>query len=197
MFHTNPHSSVTSHRELATKQQIMEKYTAQEKEWIKNIESNASSLIMKTIKEIKQDGNIKMLPHLFNLIQPSTHESIRRNIVQLISEIKVQGAVPLIVRALESRDLGEDFTPLIAACWQSGLDFSKYLPVFIKIFVAGDYQTAIESFSVIEESIPLASADIQAECITLLDKLASQVTEDKYPFFRELMKVISSRHTLE
>jgi hypothetical protein len=172
----------------------MEKYTAQEKEWIKNLESNASSLIMQAIKEIKQDGNIKMLPYLFNLIQPSTHESIRSSIVQLMSEIKVQDAVPLIVHALENRDLGEDYTPLITACWQSGLDFSQHLPVFIKIFVAGDYQTAIESFSVIEESIPLAGPDMQDECIKLLDKLASQVPEANYPFFRELVKVISAPH---
>jgi hypothetical protein len=114
------------------------------------------------------------------------------NIVQLIGEIKVQDAASHIVYALENCDLGEDFTSLVAACWQSGLDFSQYLTAFIKIFVSGDYQTAVESFSVIEESISTAGSKMREECINLLDKIKDQVPEEKYLLFRELVKAVSA-----
>jgi hypothetical protein len=82
---------------------------------------------------------------------------------------------------------------MVAACWQSGLDFSMYLPAFIKIFVNGDYQAAIEAFSVIEESMENASDDMQKKCIKMLDDAADKVSQEKYLLFRELVKVVSAQ----
>jgi hypothetical protein len=99
--------------------------------------------------------------------------------------------VPVIVSCLEQAERGGDFPRLVAACWQSGLDFSNQIPAFIRIFVDGDYPTAVEAFSVIEESIMNADARIQKSCLQLLEKSARQVSEDKVPLYKELMKVVS------
>src|SRR4030066_2009074 len=165
----------------------MEKLTSQEKKWKSQLECNTPAVITTAIREIGHYGNIRMLPYMFKLMQPTTHEIIRKSIIMLISAIKVQEAASVIIDALEHTELGNDFTSLVAACWQSGLDFSKHIPVFIKIFVERDYQTAIEAFSVIEESIMNATPGMQKSCIKMLDKAASQVSEEKYPLFRELV----------
>jgi hypothetical protein len=170
----------------------MDKYTLKETEWIAQLKSENPADMLTAIREIRHHGNIKMLPYLFSLMLPSTHEIIRKSIVLLISEIKVQEAVPVIVGELEKGGLGNEIIALVAACWQSGLDFSQHLPAFIKIFARGDYQTAIEAFSVIEESIINASPDIQKECLKMLDSVAGEVSEEKYPLFRELVKVVSA-----
>jgi len=169
----------------------MEKLTAQEKTWISQLENKSPAVIMTAIREIGHHGNIRMLPYLFKLMKPSTHEIIRQGIIMLISEIKVQEAAPYVVAALEHAQLGNDFTPLVAACWQSSLDFSEHIPVFIRIFMDGDYQTSVEAFSVIEESIMNASPDMQKKCIKMLDGFSENVSKEKYPLFRELVKVVS------
>ena len=33
---------------------------------------------------------------------------------------------------------------LVSSCWQSGLDYSEYSMDFAKVFLKGDYVTAIE-----------------------------------------------------
>jgi hypothetical protein len=170
----------------------MDKLTVQEKELISQLESNNPATVMIAIKEIRHHGNIRMLPYLFRLIQPSTHKIIRESIFMLIGEIKTQDAVPIIVSMLEQADRSVDFFRLVAACWQSDLDFSGHIPVFIRIFVDGDYQTAVEAFSVIEESIINADQGIQRSCLQLLEKTSSQVSEEKYPLFRELIKIVSA-----
>jgi hypothetical protein len=170
----------------------MEKLTAQEKDWISQLESHNPAIIMIAIKEIRHHGNVRILPHLFSLMKPSTHEAIRESILMLIGEIKNQDAVPVIVSILKQADQGGDFPRLVAACWQSGLDFSGYIPVFIRIFVEGDYQEAVEAFSVIEESIMNADKRIQKSCLQLLEKYSPRVSEEKYPLYRELVKVVSS-----
>ena len=124
-------------------------------------------------------------------MKPSTHEAIRESILMLIGELKNQDAVPVIVSILEQADRDGDFTRLVAACWQSGLDFSSQIPVFIRIFLDGDYQTAVEAFSVIEESFMNADATIQKSCLQLLEKSSTKVSEDKYPLYKELMKLIT------
>jgi hypothetical protein len=170
----------------------MEKLTPQEKAWIGKLESKTPANILTAIREIRHYGNLRMLPYLFKLMQPSTHEIIRKSIIMLIGEIKVQDAASIIVNALEHTDMGEDFSPMVAACWQSGLDFSEHIPAFIKIFVDGNYQAAIEAFSVIEESMLNASDDMQKKCIKLVDDAADRVSQEKYPLFRELVKVVSA-----
>jgi hypothetical protein len=169
----------------------MDKLTAQEKSWISQLESNNPASVMIAIKEIRHHGNMRMLPYLFRLMKPSTHSAIRESILMLISEIKTQEAAPVITGLLEQAERKGDFTRLVAACWQSALDFSAHLPVFIRIFVEGDYQTSVEAFSVIEESIMNADSKMQKESIRLLEESAPRITKEKYPLYRELIKVVA------
>ena len=169
----------------------MSTLTTQEKGWVSQLESNNPAAVMIAIREIRQHGSIRILPYLFRLMKPSTHEAIRESILMLIGELKTREAVPVIVSNLEKTDRGGDFTRLVAACWQSGLDFSSQIPFFIRIFVDGDYQTAVEAFTVIEESIMNADNAIQKSCVQLLEKSEKQVSEDKYLLYKELMKVVS------
>jgi hypothetical protein len=131
----------------------MDKLNTIEKEWIKTLESNSPSMVIPVLRKIKNSGSVRILPFLFKLINSDTDDNIRNSVLQLISEIKTKDAVPYIVESIENHEYGEYLTPLIAACWQSGLDFSGFLPVFVKIFIVSDYVTAIEAFTVIEESM--------------------------------------------
>jgi HEAT repeat protein len=167
------------------------KLTVQEKEWIRLLESTSPVDVLTAIREIRNKGSITMLPYMFKLLHPSVNEIIRKSVLMVVSEIKVQAAAPIIVEALENMDSGEDFTSMVAACWQSGIDFSTYLPAFIKIFAEADYQTAVEAFSVIEESILNAGIDMKNKCLRLLDEMNERITVEKYPLYKELIKVVS------
>lgn len=60
-------------------------------------------------------------------------------------------------------------TMLISSCWQSGLDYSEYTRDLVEIFLVSEYETAIECFTVIEESIPLLSRAEKNEILKLVD----------------------------
>ncbi len=168
----------------------MEKYNPIEKKWINTIESSDPERIIATLDEIRNSGSIKILPVLFSLVHKKTDPGVRNEILQLLSEIKSQDAVPLIALSLDSNDFGDYLPAFVAACWQSGLDFSKYLRVFAGLFIQGDYKTALEAFTVIEESIPNASGNDIMDCIRFLRDAECMVTDEKLPLFRELRKVV-------
>jgi len=171
----------------------MEKQSSIEKEWIRSLESPDPGIALQAIYEIRNSGSVKMLPVLIGLIHKQTPAAIRAEILNLIAEIKSQDAVPLIASSLEKMDFGGDLPALVAACWQSGLDFSNHMPVFAKLFITGDYVTSLEAFTVLEEAFANAGDQARHECLKYLHQSEDLVSDDKLALFRELRKVIEER----
>jgi hypothetical protein len=168
----------------------MESFNCTEKGWIKSIRSENTKLILSTLHEIRNSGSVKMLPILFELINNKTDAVVRNEIIRLLSDLKNQDAVPLIVDSINKQDFGEYLPTVVAACWQSGLDFSDHLRSFANLFIHADFITSLEAFTVIEESISHASDSERIECIRYLRNSECMVTDEKLPLFRELRKVI-------
>jgi hypothetical protein len=170
----------------------MEKYNSIEKEWITSLESSDPALILLALHEIRNSGSVKIFPVLFNMVNKNTDPQIRIEILKLVSEIKSQEAVPIIAESLHNNDFGDYLPAFVAACWQSGLDFSKHLCVFAGLFIRADYISALEAYTVIEESIPNASETEINECIRFLKDSECMVIDEKLPLYRELRKVVES-----
>ena len=168
----------------------MEKESRIEKEWIRSLGSGNTQSILSTLLEIRNSGSVNILPHLFKLIHRDTPAEIRAEIFRLIGDIKLQEAVPYIVTSLEEMDYGEYLPAFVAACWQSGLDFSNHLGLFARLFVHADYITSLEAFTLIEESMAHASDRVRLECIKYIRDSEYLVPDEKLPLFRELRKVI-------
>lgn len=168
----------------------METYNSLEKGWIASFESADAGRIIKTLYEVRISGSIKMLPIILKMLNRHTAPEVKNEIIRLVSELKSPEAVPVIARSLEENDFGNEQDALVAACWQSGLDFSSHLKIFTGWFIRGDYKTALEAFTVIEESVGNASDDEINACIRYLREAELMVSEEKLPLFRELQKVI-------
>jgi len=168
----------------------MENYNLIEKEWINILKGSDPDRINTTLHEIRNSGSVKVLPFLLQLINKNTDPQIRNEILILLSELKSHEAVPLIAESLDKHDFGDYLPAVIAACWQSGLDFSKYLRVFAGFFIQADYRAALEAFTVIEESVPGANDMDITDCLRFFRDAECMVTDEKLPLFRELMKVL-------
>jgi HEAT repeat protein len=170
----------------------MEKQSSIEKEWAKALDSLEPEKAIHAIYEIRNSGSIKMLQPLIKMIRNEIPLVIRTEILNLLADIKSQDAVPFIADSLETMEFGDQLPALVAACWQSGLDFSKHLPVFAKLFIHSDYLTSLEAFTVLEESFPNATDVARTECVRYLRHSEDLVIDDKLALFRELLKVIES-----
>jgi hypothetical protein len=170
----------------------MEKYSAIEKGWITILVNPDPEKVLSVLYEIRNSGSVNLFPVLFKMISKNSDSRIRTEILKLVSEIKSQEAIPLIAESLEHHDFGDHLPAFVAACWQSGLDFSKHLRVFAGVFIQADYMSALEAFTVIEESIPNATDDDISGCLRFLRDAECMVTDEKMPLFLELRKVIES-----
>ena len=75
----------------------------------------------------------------------------------------------------------------------SGLDYSKHVSDITEAFMKGDYGTALECFTVIEESLPELADNQKDAIIKQIDQYPLSEEDDKKALVSELRAVIGSR----
>jgi hypothetical protein len=168
------------------------KLTKEEKLMVSKLQSGKLSLIMEVLREVKENGSVRLIPYLFEIVASDRFAPVEDDIIRLMSDIKERDAAPYIIESIKKFNFGDKTAGILAICWQSRLDFSAYLPVFTDFFFRNDYQTSIEAFTAIEESLPHATVAQKNECLKILEKKSSGVTEVLKPLFNELRKLVKS-----
>lgn len=174
---------------------VPEERTQRLRHLINTLRSNNRSAILETIKELRIEGDVSVLPELFNLMLIQEDPEIHREIGSLLNDLKDKEASEILARAIANPEYKKIQLVLLAACWQNGLSYAKQLPTFVEVVVSGDYPAAVEAFTVIEEAVgELGPTERSALANRLKSKIA-EVEEQKKPLFAALVKVIETYGT--
>jgi hypothetical protein len=107
-----------------------------------------------------------------------------------MNDLKDQTAVSEVISELRKNWNTDTKSMLVSSCWQSGLDYSGYSEDFAKIFVEGDYVTAIECLTVIEESVHRLSSGEKAEIIKIIKDNPCATVNEKTALLAELLALL-------
>ena len=162
------------------------------KQQISSLRSNNRSAILGTIKELRSEGDVSVLPELFNLLLVQEDEEILAEITTLLNDLKEKEAAEILARAISNPEYKQIQTTLVAACWQNGLSYGKHIPVFVDVLISGDYSAAIEAFTVIEEAVGELEQEDRNKLVQSLKAKIQQVDEQKKALFAEMVKVIDN-----
>jgi hypothetical protein len=166
----------------------------EQKKLDKKIEANLFSAntatVISTLETLKERGNNAYLPLLFDLLNSKPEPEIEKEIVFILYNLKTKDAAPILVEAIQNPKYLPIRKELTAACWENGLDYKNYLPVFVDLIINDDWETGFEAFTVIEnmENYPEQDIiDIATEKIHLgLDK----ANEKQKYFLHEILTLI-------
>ena len=157
---------------------------------IQSLRSGNRSAILSTLKEFRVHGYISILPDLFDLLVEQENEEIVSEITSLLNDLKDQESAELISKAIANPDYLEVQTHLVAACWQNGLAYGKYIDTFVDVIITGEYSAAIEAFTVIEEAVGDLEPNRRERLVKKLKARLNEVDDQKKPLLSELVKVI-------
>lgn len=148
--------------------------------------------VIQTINRIKEIGNKDYLPVLFDLLLSNPDASIKNEIEIILGTIKDKNSVPLFIEALQNVKYKPVQKSLLMACWQNGLDYSLFLPVFVDFVIKEEWETAFEAFTVIEnmEFLPDDKTIAEAE-LKIQHALPSATGQNEY-FLKEILVLIKS-----
>jgi hypothetical protein len=169
---------------------MMKKYKL-DPQLLKDLWSGEERTVLKTLWMLRSRGNIGYIPELLKLLNTDPAEVIRRDLIQLISDIKSPDAKPFILAGLRDQELSRAREYILTACWQSGLDYSQHADVFVDLFLDGDYSTALEAFTVIEEATVNMNPEQLNEIRDQVRDGLQELTENKKPLAVELVRLLS------
>ncbi|MCB8964231.1 MAG: hypothetical protein H6536_04230 [Bacteroidales bacterium] len=130
----------------------------------------SDEVIVSTLVEIRDSGEEYMVEAIINLLFSKRTDRLKGEVMNFLVDIKSQSAVAVFVSAIRNNYGAEDLHRLVSVCWQSRLDFSADIELFIDLLCNADEQTSIEAFSVIENSLDGATSDRLSQITALLRK---------------------------
>ena len=160
------------------------------KEILSNLKSADPEFILETIDRIRESGNSFLVAGLIDLLHDTELPEIKKKVLNLLSELKNKESVPAFIAAIKDDKYAAERKDLVACCWQNGLIYNEYLPVFIDLVINGEFQVAFEAFTVIENMFGRIEDEIiDKEIIKVTDALKN-ATEQKAYLLNGLLSII-------
>jgi hypothetical protein len=162
------------------------------KKQIESLRSSNRSAILATLDELRSDGDISVLPELFNLMLIQEDQEILNKIVSFLNDLNNQEAADILAEAVADPENEKILSPLVSACWQNGLRYGKYINTFVEVVLCGDYGAAIEAFTVIEEAVGELEPEERISLVRTLKSRLNTINGQKLALVVELIKAIES-----
>lgn len=160
----------------------------------KNIEANLFSAntttAIATLNTLKEKGNNGYLPLLFDLLNSNPENEIEQEIIFILYNLKIKDAVPVLVEALQNPKYLPIRKKLTAACWENGLDYKNYLPVFVDLVINEDWETGFEAFTVIENMENYPEQEIVDIATEKIRQGLKNANDQKKYFLHEILTLI-------
>lgn len=159
---------------------------------IQSLRSGNKNAILGTLKELRAKGNVSILPELFQLMLVQEDEQILGELTAFLNDLKDKEAAEILVTAIANPEYEKIQRTLVAACWQNGLSYGKFLGIFAEVLISADYETAIEAFTVLEEAVGEVDQPARDKLYTRLLSRVDEVDELKKPLLTELIRTIKA-----
>jgi hypothetical protein len=120
------------------------------KQLLLDVKTGKEDKISNAIKGLKVHGDQSVLAPLIEIWSRGISEKNEGEIVSFFNDLKSNDSVYPIMDALKNEGYQHIHTLLLSTVWNSQVDYTEYLVDFVAIAVKGDFMTALECLTIIE-----------------------------------------------
>jgi len=154
-----------------------------------NLDNNID--ITEAIELLRQEKPFEGAIGIFTAFYDKTNDMpVRKSIAGFMNDLKDQSACIEVITEIRKEWKPDTISMLVSSCWQSGLNYSDFSIDLAKVFLYGDYVTAIECLTVIEESVPQLSEEKRNEVIKLVKENPFPRADEKSTLTHELISIL-------
>jgi hypothetical protein len=128
---------------------------------------------------------------LANLYDSTEINIVRDHIRSFLNDLKEVSVRSEVIAEINGSHHPDTLAMLVSSCWQSGLDYSEWSPDLVLLFCNSDFITALECFTVLEESSHTLPAGMKKELISILKENDNNKIPEKSALRRELISILS------
>ena len=158
-----------------------------------NLKNINSTTVLNIISDLRRQqpfsGAVSLLVDLYNT---TLCDDIKGSVRRFMNDIKEKDLREEVVIELKKNYKDETLQMIAASCWQSGLDYSGYAVVFAGLFASGEYQIALECFTVLEESMNRLDLDTRKEVIKIVKDSRENYSKEKSALMLDLVGMLAS-----
>lgn len=131
---------------------------------------------------VNREGFSKKDNETADLIEALLDKGItRQESEEIFSKLKEKKAGNMLIDSIKSAGRISEKTKLVAACWESGIDFTNDILFFTELSCSTDFALAMEALTVIENIEGSVPEDVLVKAIEMAQNCGSQntsITED-------------------
>jgi len=139
-------------------------------------------------EELPFEGVIGLLAAYYDKTDDS---SVRNTIEGFMNDLKDQSACVEVINEIKKQWKADTISMLASSCWQSGLNYSEFSRDLTDVFLKGDYITAIECLTVIEESVDNLTRKTRDDLIKIIKEAPLSPIPEKRPLALELISILN------
>lgn len=152
-----------------------------------------NSLISEAIGLLRDEEPFEGVVGLLAAFYDKTEDRLlRKKIESFMNDLKDRSVRSEIMTEIRKPFKQSTINMLISSCWQSGMNYSEYTGELVEMFLNGDYATALECFSVLEESVGTLSKTKRKQLISMIEKRPLLPSEEKTGLTNELISILSA-----
>lgn len=115
-----------------------------------DLKSNNTSKIKIALEALKIVGEPSSLSQIIVQLNPSGPSEKNSLILEFLSCLKDRKARKVMMDLIQHQDLNALQQLLLSTIWNSPLDYTDYLEVFVELAIKGDFMVSLECLTIIE-----------------------------------------------
>lgn len=159
---------------------------------LKGLNSANPDIVLDAIDALRASGKTSDIPVLLDLLLKSRNPEVKARITGLFSNLKDKETIPMLINAIQDKKYEEVLQQLVSSCWENGLDYTPYLPVFVDLLIEKDFIIAFEAYTVITNMEKAIDQRLIDAVIEKLDKAMHTTTSEKKSLMLDVIDFLPS-----
>jgi len=156
------------------------------------LSSSTKAQLLEGIKLSRAHANRETFELMLKLLKETDEAEVEAAIIQFLYDLKDESSVEPLIAALQDESMRYYHAFLIAAFWQSAIDGSPYIEIFVKKAIEGEYMVSLEALTVVENFDSSFPDDLLMELdADLMEAIESEEQEEKRNLLISMKEVVS------
>jgi hypothetical protein len=132
--------------------------------------------------------NDKEVVLMTSLLTDPKHRDVREETLLMLKKDKKEDVLLVAIAKQKDKNIQHQ---LVAACWESEINFSKYLPFFVMLLTADDYLVLLEAITVIQEMEGPFDQEQLKKAIDHVKKLKKNVSDERQVLLNDVLDALN------
>jgi len=156
------------------------------------LNSSDDAVVIKSIDDARNKGNISLMPKLIDLMLNHQNPSVKGLSKKLVFDTKVEDGLNIIIKHLKTVQNQDHQAVLMAALWEAGFDCTDNIEEIVQIGIEGNYQTLLEVYSVVDNIATELPYDVVTDLnLSINEWMEDHPESEKVPLLQSLCLIMN------